>query len=217
MDLLLSSAYLAPVHYYSVLYAFGKARIEQYDHYLKQTYRNRCVIATADGPLALSVPVTLLPAAKTPMRDVRISDHGNWRHLHWNALTSAYENSPFFEYYADDFRPFYERPYTYLIDFNEAIHEKVCELIGLDVRTERTTAFADVQAETADFRDRIHPKRSWDDDPFFIPRPYYQVFSRRNGFLPNLSIADLLFNMGPESILVLRDSLRPGTEKNSRP
>ena len=105
----LSSAYLAPVEYYTKLLAYNRVYVEDCDHYLKQTYRNRCTIAAPDGPLALSVPIIKPDTLKCPMKDIRISDHGNWRHLHWNALESAYNHTPFFEYYKDDFRPFYEQ------------------------------------------------------------------------------------------------------------
>lgn len=109
----LSSAYLAPVEYYTKLLAYNRVYVEDCDHYLKQTYRNRCTIAAPDGPLALSVPIIKPDTLKCPMKDIRISDHGNWRHLHWNALESAYNHTPFFEYYKDDFRPFYEQKYEF--------------------------------------------------------------------------------------------------------
>ena len=178
----LSSAYLAPVEYYAKLVAYDKIFIEQHDHYVKQTYRNRCTIAAPDGELALSIPTVKPDTLKCPLKDIRISDHGNWRHLHWNALSSAYNHTPFFEYYRDDFQPFYEK--------------------------KRTTSFQSSFAPNEDdFRERIHPKKNYkEEDPDFIVRPYYQVFQERLGFLPNLSIVDLLFNMGPESLLVLQKS-----------
>ena len=111
MTVYLSSAYLAPVEYYTKLLAYDQIYIEQHDHYTKQTYRNRCTIAAPDGELALSIPTVKPDTPKCPMRDIRISDHGNWRHLHWNAIESAYNHTPFFEYYKDDFRPFYEKKY----------------------------------------------------------------------------------------------------------
>lgn len=211
----LSSAYLAPVEYYAKLLAYDRACIEQYDHYMKQTYRNRCTIAAPDGELALTVPTVKAEGAKCFMRDVRISDHGNWRHLHWNAIESAYNHTPFFEYYKDDFRPFYEKRYEFLIDFNEELCRLVCSLIDLQPRMERTTGYrTSFGPDEADFRERIHPKRDFrKEDPDFVAKPYYQVFQERLGFLPNLSIIDLLFNMGPESLLVLGDSLRGHSEK----
>ena len=209
----LTSAYLAPVQYYTKLYACTTAYVEQHDHYVKQTYRNRCHIATADGVLALSIPTEKPATPKCEMKDIRISDHGNWRHLHWNALCSAYRHSPFFDYYEDDFRPFYEQRYTFLYDFNEALCDLVCRLIDIRPRIRRTTAYKQTFApDEEDDRELIHPKRPYTDDPAFLPKPYYQVFSAKHGFLPNLSIADLLFNMGPESLLVLRDS-RQGTPR----
>ena len=137
----LSSAYLAPVEYYTKLLAYSHVCVEDCDHYLKQTYRNRCTIAAPDGPLALSVPIIKPDTLKCPMKDIRISDHGNWRHLHWNALESAYNHTPFFEYYKDDFRPFYEQKYEFLADFNEALCRLVCSLIGLEPQMERTTDY----------------------------------------------------------------------------
>jgi hypothetical protein len=199
---------LAPVQYYCKLYAYSEVRIEACEHYVKQSYRNRCLIAGPQGPLALTVPVEKSDDLKCPTRDIRISGHGHWRHQHWNALVSAYGLSPFFEYYADDFRPFFEKPYAYLLDFNEALRELVCNLIGLQPVIERTGTYL-AKPEDPDFREVIRPRHPL-PDPAFQARPYYQVFAGRLGFIPNLSIVDLLFNMGPESLLVLRDSILPG-------
>ncbi len=205
---ILSSAYLAPVQYFTKLYAAPYAIEERHDHYVKQTYRNRCLIATPTGPLALTIPVERTGGDKTLMRDIRISDHGNWRHLHWNALVSAYEGSPFFEYYADDFRPFYEQRFTFLADFNAALRETVCSLLDLTPDVRPSASYVDeAQTEATDFRDLIHPKVPFASDAEFSPVSYYQVFSARTGFLPNLSILDLLFNMGNESRIVLRRSV----------
>lgn len=207
---LLSTAYLAPVQYYAKLYTYPEVMIEQMDHYVKQTYRNRCVIAAPDGPLVLTIPTVKPDTEKCPLRDIRISDHGNWRHLHWNALCSAYNHTPYFEYYRDDFAPFYEQKhYTFLVDYNEALLQLVCSLIDLTPQLSRTITYqAEPPTCVADFRELIHPKRiAAEVDPMFRPVPYYQVFQERLGFLPNLSIADLLFNMGPESLLILKQSV----------
>ena len=209
MQILLSSAYLPPVQYFAHLQSAEQVWIEQYDHYQKQTYRNRCVIAAPDGPLSLTVPIEKPNTQKAFMRDIRISDHGNWRHLHWNAIESAYNHTPFFEYYKDDFRPFYEKKFDFLVDYNEQLCQLVCQLIDIDTSFLRTESYVAEPSNTIiDLRDAIHPKKEVMDDASFSAVPYYQVFQERLGFLPNLSIIDLLFNMGPEAILVLQKSIK---------
>ena len=203
---ILTSAYLAPVQYFTKLYAAPLILEERYDHYVKQTYRNRCVIADANGPLALTIPTEKTGEGKCLMRDIRISNHGNWRHQHWNALEAAYRHTPFFQYYEDDFHPFYEKEIPFLYDFNMQLTHLVCDLIGIDTSLVPTGQFAQNPDGMADFRTSISPKAPWQEDREFSPAAYYQVFKEKHGFLPNLSIVDLLFNMGPESIIVLNDS-----------
>lgn len=201
---LLSSAYFGPVQWYQKLFRHKECLIEQWDSFVKQTYRNRCVIATANGTQALTIPTERsTDSNKTLMRDIRISDHGNWRHLHWNALQSAYGESPFFDYYMDDIRPFFEKRWDYLFDFNMAITETMCELLDIRPSLNTTTEYVKEPDESiADFRETIRPKHPLPDDDF-TPKRYYQVYESRHGFLPNLSALDLLFNMGNESIFFL--------------
>ena len=211
---LLSSAYFGPVQWYQKLHRYDRCLIEQHDNFVKQTYRNRCIIPTTNGIQALSIPVSCPQGSqlsKTPIRDVRISDHGNWRHIHWNALCSAYGESPFFDYYQDDLRPFFERKWTFLFDFNMEIILKMVELLDIRPKISLTTAFLSdaSMAENAtenslvdDFRDIIRPKHPGLDSDF-MARPYYQVYQQKHGFQPNMSILDLLFNEGNEAILWL--------------
>ena len=174
--------------------------IEQWESFQKQTYRNRCLIATTNGIQALTFPVE---RGTSPLiKDIRISDHGNWRHLHWNALQSAYGESPFFEYYQDDIRPFFEKRWTFLLDFNEEIRQKMCELIDIQPQVSFTDEFKTDGFGLMDYRSAINPKHP-EPDADFLPKPYYQVYQQKHGFLSNLSILDLLFNMGPESIFYL--------------
>ena len=205
----ISTTYLGPVQQYCKLFQYPEVHLETAENYLKQTLRNRCTIAVPDGELALSIPTVKPNTLKCPMRDIRISDHGNWRHLHWNAIESAYNHTPFFEYYKDDFRPFYEKKYEFLVDFNEELCHLICSLIDIQPDMARTTEYrTEFTPNEADFRERIHPKKDFSlEDTEFSPQPYYQVFQERLGFLPNLSIIDLLFNMGPESLLVLQKSI----------
>jgi hypothetical protein len=203
---LLATTYFGPVQWYQKLNRYGLVLVERYDSFRKQTFRNRCVIATTNGLQALTVPVERGEGSSL-VKDVRISDHGNWRHLHWHALLSAYSESPFFEYYADDLRPFFERKWEFLYDYNMEACMKVCELLDLHPNIQSTNQYAHA-AELAghgridDFRDAIDPKHPLEDGGF-KPTKYYQVFQGKHGFLPNLSILDLLFNMGPEGIFFL--------------
>ena len=230
---LLQTTYFGPIQWYQKLYRYDHCMIEQYDSFQKQTYRNRCVIATANGTQALTVPIIHNGELKIEnydmtqdntaanksnhnsqfsilnsqlVKDLRISDHNQWRRVHWNALQSAYSESPFFEYYTDDLHPFFEQKYDYLIDFNEAIRQKVCELIDIHPNAEYTSTYtSSIQHQTSnitDFRDVINAKHPLPDADF-TPKAYWQVFQHKHGFLPNLSILDLLFNMGPESIFYL--------------
>ena len=203
---LLSTTYFGPVQWYQKLHRAEHVIIEQWESFQKQTYRNRCLIATTNGVQALTVPVEK-PAVC--IKDIRISDHGNWRHLHWNALQSAYGESPFFEYYQDDIRPFFEGRWTYLLDFNEAIRQKMCELIDIQPEVEYSGEWREGRGERViaaegmmDYRTAIHPKHPLQDDDFET-KTYYQVYQMKHGFLSNLSVLDLLFNMGPESIFYL--------------
>ena len=200
--------YLAPVWMYAHLYAGDRLIVDCDAPFTKQTYRNRTVIAAENGALPLTIPVVHDKGGRQPLRDVRISDHGNWRHLHWNALTSAYKKSPFFDYYADDFRPFYERKIEFLVDFNLQLHATVCELLGLE--REKVTLDNTANIEGIDLRRHTDPAQGVPEG--YTTQKYYQVFERRNGFLPDISIADLLFNMGPEGLITLRDVWKKRTD-----
>lgn len=204
--------YLAPVSYYSRLYrtlTSGEPwAFNTDDRWEKQTLRSRCFIAGPDGPQRLSIPIqhrAPLPspssAESSPFkgelervserevsltRDLLLSDHGNWRHQHWHALVSAYDQSPFFAYYADDFRPhFLPGAHTTLWDFNLALHQVVASCLDLAHLPSPSSA------ESSPFKGELERVS------------YYQVFSARTGFLPDLSIVDLIFNMGPEARLWL--------------
>jgi hypothetical protein len=201
-SLLLSTAYLAPVEYYMQLNNDQRQPvIEKTDHYVKQTYRNRCIIATANGLQTLSIPVVKPDFHKCYTRDIRIADQGNWRHLHWNAIVSAYNSTPFFEYFVDDFYPFYEKKYDFLFDFNEQLRMRICSLLDIYPDISYSSSYAiNVNDDEMDLREAIHPKKESYVKNF---KPYYQVFEHKYGFQPNLSIIDLLFNMGPEAIMFL--------------
>ena len=143
MKALLSSTYFGPIQWYQKLNRYDECLIERHESFIKQTYRNRMLIPTTNGPLALTIPTN--HNTSLAMKDIRISDHANWRHVHWNALLSAYGESPFFEYYQDDIRPFYEKKYEFLFDFNMEITEKMIEL--LDIRPKISVTSEYIQSE----------------------------------------------------------------------
>lgn len=214
-EIYLTSYYLAPVQYYTKLLSDKIIYIESESNYIKQTYRNRCTIAGANGILVLSVPVIKPESIKARIKDIRISDHGNWRHQHWNSIESAYNSTPFFEYYRDDIQPFYEKRHEFLFDFNERLREIICSLLDIEPQIRYTSEYhTNYNPDTSlDLRETIHSKKDVISDPDFKPYSYYQVFLSKYGFLPNLSIIDLLFNMGPESLIVLRKSQNKKPER----
>ena len=177
--------------------------LEQHENYIKQTYRNRCRIAAANGVMTLNIPVESGGGEKIPIKDVRISSHGDWQMQHWRSIASAYNSSPFFEYYEDDFRPFYEKKWKFLWDFNWELMQKTLLLLDIQPHIELTKSYNAVVEN--DFRDAIHPKK----ESIFPTEKYYQVFEQKYGFFPDLSILDLLCNMGNEAVLYLTSPKLP--------
>jgi hypothetical protein len=201
---LLSTTYLGPVQYFTKFLMHPVRIIEQYDHYIKQTYRNRCNIMGANGILPLSIPVLKGLAHKTYVRDIRIDYDKKWQKLHWRSIESAYRHSPFFEFYMDEFASQYEQRFEFLLDFNVALLEMILQTLEIDNTLNYSRGFIEVGIQDyADYRESIHPKRDLSSDPLFVPVHYHQVFSERLGFKANLSIIDLLFNEGPNARSVL--------------
>lgn len=203
----LQSEYLAPVSHYIFAFHADKILIEAQEHYVKQSYRNRCEIASANGIMPLTIPIEKATIRKPCLKDMRISDHGNWRHLHWNAIRSSYNSSAYFEYYQDDFRPLYEKKFDFLLDFNEAAREIVFQCLDLDKTVELTSAFhKELESSIQDLRPFAEPQKEIELKTKVHLESYYQVFQNKFGFQSDLSIIDLLFNMGPEAQLILKNS-----------
>jgi hypothetical protein len=197
---LLPCLYLGPLQYYSKLASSSACIIELDEHFLKQTYRNRAVIFDSNGALKLIIPLKK-HSEKTPFRDIRISYDAPWQDLHWKSLESAYRSSPFFEYYEHEFAPFYiGTKYSFLFEYNLAIQEVVLKLLKIKPMIRLTETYEKELPETIDCRQLISPKKKAGDDTDFVIKPYPQVFEPKYGFLPNLSIVDLLFNEGPEAL-----------------
>lgn len=203
--ILLDLQYLPPVQWWAKSVSADKVLLEACEHYTKGSYRNRCHIAGAQGVLPLSIPLRSGKNSQKPIKEVRIADDAGWQAQHRTSIRSAYGKSPFYEFYADDIMPFFEKTYTFLWDWNIELIQCLVDLIGLDVTFEETKTYQKETGEDLlDFRGGVHPNpRKQIADPDFEPQAYQQVFTEKHGFLPNLSILDALFCKGPELILML--------------
>ncbi len=207
-SVLFSITYLGPIHYFSKLLEYDEILIERYENYTRQTYRNRCMIYGANGRLSLSIPVRKGDEHKILIKDIRIDNNKKWQNLHWRSIESAYRSSPFYEFYFDEIAGFYKKKYDFLLDFNMEILHVILKVLEVNVNIGLTDEFVPVAGNNVDdLRDLIHPKKSYRKDPSFSPVFYNQVFGYRHGFLPNLSIIDLIFNEGPGAIEILRNSI----------
>jgi WbqC-like protein family len=204
VEICLSMAYLGPVEYYQALGRADTILLEQCENYEKQSYRNRCNIAGSNGVLSLSIPVEKASGEKVLTRDIRISEHGDWQLQHWKSIEAAYNSTPFFEYYKDDLVHFYHKKWDFLWDFNLEIQSTILELLELEPTISFSTEYkVNLDENYLDLRQSIHPKK---ENQQFSNKSYYQVFEQRFGFQPNLSIIDLLFNMGNESQLIIQNA-----------
>jgi len=195
MTVLLSTAYLPPVSYMALCLQSEKIVIERYETYPKQTFRNRCRIYGPNGMQTLSVPVVKVNGNHTLTKDIRIAKTAPWQRLHWRSIGTAYNNSPFFLYYKDDLEKVFVTQFDFLLDWNCTLMEILCRMLRIELKTGFTDQFDNAPEGMKDFRESSKKKN-------FIPSkhlPYTQVFSPKHGFLPDLSIIDLIFNMGPES------------------
>ena len=161
-----------------------------HEHFVKQSIRNRCEIYSSNGKLQLTIPKKRKRSSKTIIKEIKISYEENWQKIHWNAIKSAYNSSPFFEYYQDEIEPFFKKKESKLVDFNNKLQKVILELLQQNRCPNFTTSYH----HNTDFSDlRNHD--------FILKKSskYNQVFMEKHGFIPNLTILDLLFNLGPES------------------
>ena len=208
-EILLSTAYLPPVQYIARFLHHQAVWIETEENFLKQTYRNRAIILGANGPESLVVPVAKGRDAKQKIKDLRISYDSRWQHVHWQAIVSAYQSSPFFEILDDGFCLFYRKKFKFLFDFNWQLLQAILHILEISPEIKLTAAFEKVPETCLNFREAIHPKpQKAVSDPDFTPVAYSQVFEDKFGFTANLSVVDLLFNCGPESYEILLKSIR---------
>jgi hypothetical protein len=208
MGILLSTAYFPPVQYISKFLFNEPVFIEKHESYQKQSYRNRCCIYGANGRQCLVIPVKKIHDDKTPIAAVQIDYTSDWRRIHLKSIESAYRLSAFYEYYADDIHNLYTDELPYLFDWNISLLKLILRWTGIGNEPAETNSW-EKHTELKDYRQSIHPKkRLARPDEHFAPVTYQQVFIERFGFLPNLSMIDLLFNEGPEALSVLKKSIR---------
>jgi hypothetical protein len=218
MNLLTDLQYFPPYNLFKISYKFSNIVFDQYEYYQKMSFRNRCQIAGAEGMINLSVPLAKGRDQKTIMKDVKISDRDNWQDQHWKTILSCYSRSPWFEYYRDGLEDLYLRPFVFLLDWNLHCFEWTIRALQMPVKFSLTDEYRKFYDETdwIDLRGRLLPKDR--DQLLDIPvlgneiaateetrRPvrYRQVFEERTGFLPNLSILDLLFCEGKRAAAFL--------------
>ncbi|HXB30991.1 MAG TPA: WbqC family protein [Puia sp.] len=195
--------YFPPVTFLTTLFKETYVYLDIYEPYRKMSFRNRCIIAGAQGTISLSVPLQDGRNQNLPMKEVLISEIENWQSNHFKSIQSAYNRSPFFEYYQHELLEIYQKPFKRLMDWNLHCLNWVKEKLDwpAEIRfTENTIPFGAIGFE--DRRNIILPKNynQWN------PVKYRQVFEERTGFLPNLSVLDLLFNVGKEGGELLRNS-----------
>lgn len=199
---LFSTAYFPPVSYVAVMLESGNIMVEQYETFPKQTYRNRTVIATANGLLSLTVPVVRTNGNHTYTKDMTICYNENWSLKHWRAIESAYNSSPYFLYYKDDVEAIFDKQYSNLIDLNMSILAFVFKKLKIKKEVILSDDYVlQIGEKTTDYRNTFSPKNK---ETLQLP-PYDQVFADRLGFQSDISILDLLFNLGPDSMVYLKE------------
>jgi len=193
--ILLSTAYLPPIEYFSYIKKAETVFIEREENYLKQSYRNRCYILSAVGPQLLTVPVYKGSLHKTPVKEIRIDYSKRWQQIHLRALSASYESSPYFIYYNEIIEKIILSDYEFLLDLNMDLLKAILRMMKIDTSLLYTSDFQPIDISDNDLRYKISPKKK----SYYQPKKYMQVFDYGAGFVAGLSIMDLVFNMGPEA------------------
>lgn len=184
-----STAYFAPIAYYHAYVRAEEPIVEIKEHFVKQTIRTRCELLGPNGKQLLSIPVERINGNKTAVEDLKIVEDG-WRKIHWKSIETAYSSAAYFDYYGMEVRELIEANHSRLIDFNEAIHQRI--LLWLDIQIPTVYSQEYILHPTSDYR-----TEKLDTESHFSHKPYYQVFRHWDECLQNLSILDLIFNEGP--------------------
>lgn len=203
-----STAYLPPVEYFVYILLSEDIWIEAHETYPKQTYRNRCYIYGSNGIESLNIPVNKPYGNKSKTGEIIISYDQSWQKKHWRAICTAYRKSPFFIYYQDLIEPFYKKPADKLklLDYNYILIKALLSEIGINKSIQYTDCFEKEKSVVMDFRTFINPKtKHYTIQVSKIYPVYDQIFAYKYGFIANLSILDLLFNKGPDTLKYLAE------------
>jgi len=199
-NVIVSIAYFPPVQYFSQIVNSDKIIIEQYENYTKQSYRNRCEILSPNGKQTLSIPVIKNSGNKQLIKDVKIDYKNDWQSVHLKSLQTAYLSSPFYEFYIDALMPFFKKQFTFLFDFNFEILQTLLSELEIKCKIIFTETYIK-DYDFPDFRNSIHPKKKFQTaEIHHSAKKYTQVFFDKYDYIPNLSIVDLLFNEGPNTL-----------------
>lgn len=191
----LSTAYFPPIEYFYHILKSENIVIDNLETYKKQTYRNRCNIYSEKGLMPLSIPVTKPKGNGTKTDEILITNIDKWKSNHWKTIETAYMNSPFFEYYQEEIRIEFVKQYDKLTDFNDSLLKVILKILEINKQINYSKSFIKPDTFPNDYRFVISPKKSNN----LIFDEYIQVFGERHGFIENMSILDLLFNLGPEA------------------
>lgn len=197
--ILLSTAYFPPVQYMALVNEAGRVFIEREENYIKQTFRNRCYILTANGVMALSVPVLEGSFHKIAIKDIRIDYTKRWQQIHLRSIYSSYKASPYFDYYYEKVEKIISKSHTFLLDLNMESLQVLVDLMDIRPQITYTDFFEPVKTCEPDWRYLISPKNR-EMDKLFRYKKYLQVFYDRFDFIPGLSSLDLIFNAGPDAV-----------------
>ena len=206
MNVLLVTSYWPNLHYFFYVLNASIINIEQFDNYSKQSYRNRTQILSANGILNLSIPIKKNKSEKV-LNSIEISYKEDWQKNHWRAITSAYKNSPYFDFFEEDLKVFYSNKYNLLIDYNTDQLKFIIKVLKQKKNIQLTKQYESNPESVIDLRTIIHPKQSYLSDKLLankLDQSYYQTFENKISFTPNLSILDLLFNKGLQTIDYLK-------------
>lgn len=200
MNIIIHPNYFPNIYQFTQIIKANNLIFEISDNYQKQTFRNRTYIFGANGKLGLSIPVFHTHKNREIFRDIKISYEHNWMGIHFKSLQSAYRCSPYFEYYEDDFTKIYSKKEKFLVDFNIKCINLISKLLNLNLEYEATMKYKKYPENIIDLRSLSIVRHEKDMD---TPK-YIQVFGHKHGFIPNLSILDLLFSEGNNSISIIK-------------